>query len=93
LVVAALHLSPGGVLAWIVVGLLAGALAGRITGGRGFGCITNIAVGLIGALIGGFVLSFFVKGTTTEGFFGTLAVALVGSLILIIGVRLVRGAL
>jgi uncharacterized membrane protein YeaQ/YmgE (transglycosylase-associated protein family) len=93
MVAAALVLSPGSIPAWILVGLLAGALAGRIAGGKGYGCVTSIAVGLIGALIGGFVLSFFVKGTTTEGFLGTLGVALVGALILIIGTRLIRGAL
>ena len=42
-----------GLLAWIVVGLLAGSLAGMVTGRRQQGCITKIVVGVIGALIGG----------------------------------------
>jgi uncharacterized membrane protein YeaQ/YmgE (transglycosylase-associated protein family) len=40
------------ILAWVVVGFFAAAIAGRLTGRRG-GCITNIVVGVIGALIGG----------------------------------------
>jgi uncharacterized membrane protein YeaQ/YmgE (transglycosylase-associated protein family) len=42
-----------GILAWAVLGLIAAAIAGRLTGRRGGGCITNIVVGVIGAFIGG----------------------------------------
>ena len=42
-----------GILAWVVVGFIAAAIAGRLTGRRGGGCITNIVVGVIGGLIGG----------------------------------------
>jgi len=42
-----------GILGWIVVGLIAAAIAGRLTNRRGGGCITNIVVGVIGGLIGG----------------------------------------
>lgn len=42
-----------GLLSWVIVGLLAAWIAGMITGQRGRGCITNIAVGVIGAFIGG----------------------------------------
>ena len=41
------------ILAWAVVGFIAAAIAGRLTGRRGGGCITNIVVGVIGAMIGG----------------------------------------
>ena len=88
----ALVLSPGGILAWIVVGLLAGALAGRIAGGRGFGCIGDIVIGLVGALLGGFLLSPFVKESTTEGFFGSLGVAIIGAIVLISVMRLLRAS-
>jgi uncharacterized membrane protein YeaQ/YmgE (transglycosylase-associated protein family) len=90
---ASIHLDPGNFIAWIVVALLAGALAGRIVGGKGFGCIGNIAVGLVGAVIGSVVLSAFVNGNTTERFLGTLVVSLVGALILLVGLRLVRSVL
>ena len=46
-----------GLFSWIVVGLIAGWLAGQIMRGRGFGCIGNIVIGLIGGVIGGYVFS------------------------------------
>jgi uncharacterized membrane protein YeaQ/YmgE (transglycosylase-associated protein family) len=93
MVLLTLHLSPGGILAWLVVGLLAGAIAGRIARGQGFGCIADIVIGLVGAFLGGLLLSFFVRGDQTEGFLGTLVVALIGSLVLILLVRGARGEL
>jgi uncharacterized membrane protein YeaQ/YmgE (transglycosylase-associated protein family) len=42
-----------GLVSWIIVGLLAAWIAGMVTGQRGRGCVTNIAVGVIGAFIGG----------------------------------------
>ena len=42
-----------GLISWAIVGLLAAWIAGMVTGQRGRGCITNIAVGVIGAFIGG----------------------------------------
>lgn len=90
---AALVLSPGGIVAWIIVGLLAGAVAGRLARGSGFGCLGDIVVGLVGALLGGFLLSPFVKETTTEGFLGSLGVAILGSIVLILVMRLLRTAI
>ncbi|MGH2444368.1 MAG: GlsB/YeaQ/YmgE family stress response membrane protein [Chloroflexota bacterium] len=88
-----LTLHPGNVIAWIIIGLLAGAIAGRIARGRGYGCLGDIILGLVGALVGGIIVSFFVKGTQVAGFLGTLGVALLGALVLIILVRAVRGTL
>jgi uncharacterized membrane protein YeaQ/YmgE (transglycosylase-associated protein family) len=85
-----LTLAPGGVIAWIVIGLLAGAIAGRLTRGRGYGCLFDIVVGLVGAFIGGMILSAFVDGNKTEGFLGTLGVAILGALALLLSVRLIR---
>ena len=48
-----------GILTLLIVGLIAGALAGRVTKGSGFGILGDIVVGLVGALIGGWVLSLF----------------------------------
>jgi uncharacterized membrane protein YeaQ/YmgE (transglycosylase-associated protein family) len=87
-VLLALTLHPGNILAWIIVGLLAGALAGRIVEGRGYGCLMDILLGLVGAFIGGQVVDPFFKGSA--GFVGTLAVALIGALILIFAVRILR---
>lgn len=92
MVMATLSLQPGNVIAWIVAGLIAGAIAGRIASGRGYGCLGDIVLGLVGALVGGFIISFFVTGTHVEGFLGTTAVAIVGAVILLVGVRLIREA-
>lgn len=78
----ALALQPGGILAWIIVGLLAGWLAGFITRAEGFGCIGNIIIGLLGAAIGGFVFSLFGM-TDRAGFWGSVAVATLGAIILL----------
>ena len=47
------------ILSWIVVGLIAGWLAGRVMKGGGFGLIGDIIVGVIGGLLGGFLASYF----------------------------------
>ena len=85
-----LVLSPGGVIAWLVVGLLAGAIAGRLAQGRGFGCLADVVIGLVGAFVGGLIVSVFVDSTKTAGFFGTLLVAVLGALVLLIAVRTIR---
>ena len=82
-------LNPGGFLSWIIVGLIAGAIAGRLVRGRGLGCLLDIVVGVVGAFIGGFVVSLFVQGGTTYGFFGSLLVAILGAVILLALIRLV----
>src|SRR2546429_7915282 len=46
-------LFPGGLLSWLFVGLIAGFLASAVVRGRGYGCIGNIIIGLVGAVIGG----------------------------------------
>lgn len=75
------QLEPGGVISWIIVGLIAGAIASRVVAGRGLGCLADLAVGVAGAFIGGFVLSFFVRGTA--GFFGSILVAFLGAALLL----------
>lgn len=79
--------NPGGWLAWLVIGLLAGAIAGRIVRGRGYGCLLDIFIGVLGAFIGGVVVSLFVP-QNTYGFIGTLIVATLGAIVLLAFVRL-----
>jgi uncharacterized membrane protein YeaQ/YmgE (transglycosylase-associated protein family) len=81
-------LDPGGWLSWIIVGLIAGAIAGRLVRGRGMGCLLDIIVGVIGAFVGGFILSLFVAPGTTFGFFESLLVAILGAVILLAFIRL-----
>ncbi|HKA51058.1 MAG TPA: GlsB/YeaQ/YmgE family stress response membrane protein [Candidatus Dormibacteraeota bacterium] len=80
-------LNPGGWLAWLVIGLLAGAIAGRVVRGRGYGCLLDVVIGVLGAFIGGAVVSLFVP-ENTYGFIGTLLVATLGAIILLAFVRL-----
>jgi uncharacterized membrane protein YeaQ/YmgE (transglycosylase-associated protein family) len=87
-----MELDPGnGWLIWIVVGLVAGFLASRVmSGGAGYGLIGDLVIGLIGAVVGGFVLGLFVH--TTVGLLGTIVVAFIGACILLFVVRSVGGS-
>jgi uncharacterized membrane protein YeaQ/YmgE (transglycosylase-associated protein family) len=82
---AEIQLNPGGIIAWAVVGLIAGWLAGVMMKGSGFGVVGDVIVGLIGAMIGGFLFGVFVPGTT--GFIGSICVAFLGACVLIFILR------
>jgi uncharacterized membrane protein YeaQ/YmgE (transglycosylase-associated protein family) len=86
-----LNLEPGSWLAWIVIGLIAGAIASRVVAGRGFGCLADIVVGVAGALIGGFLLSALFGASGTVGFWGSLIVAFIGAAALLAVLKLVSG--
>jgi uncharacterized membrane protein YeaQ/YmgE (transglycosylase-associated protein family) len=79
-------LAPGGLLAWLVVGAIAGWLAGRLVIGGGFGILGDIIVGLIGAFIGGWLFARLVPNSSV-GFLGSIAVAFVGAVLLVMIVR------
>ena len=79
----------GNQLIWfLLVGLIAGWLAGTIWKGSGFGIVGDLVVGVIGALLGGWLFSLL--GITAGGLLGAILVALVGALVLLWIVRLVR---
>ncbi|HEY0830634.1 MAG TPA: GlsB/YeaQ/YmgE family stress response membrane protein [Candidatus Dormibacteraeota bacterium] len=86
-----LNLDPGSWLAWIVVGLIAGAIAARVVAGRGFGCVADIVVGVAGAIIGGFLLSALFGASGTVGFWPSLVVAFIGAAVLLAVLKLVSG--
>jgi uncharacterized membrane protein YeaQ/YmgE (transglycosylase-associated protein family) len=71
---------------WIVIGILAGWLTGRLMLGAGFGVLMDLALGLIGAVIGGWL--FGQLGIPAYGFLGGLAAATVGAVILVAIARL-----
>jgi len=85
-----MDLNPGGIIAWVVIGLVAGWLAGLVMKGGGYGIVVDIIVGLIGALIGGFIFGLLVHGDV--GFWGSMVVAFVGACILVAIVRAVAPA-
>lgn len=72
---------PRGFLYWVLIGLVAGWLAGKIARGRGFGCIADVVLGFVGSFVGGWV---FVKlGIFGGGFWYSLAAATLGAVILV----------
>jgi uncharacterized membrane protein YeaQ/YmgE (transglycosylase-associated protein family) len=81
-----------GIIAWIVLGLIAGGLAKLIMPGRDpGGIIVTMLIGIAGALIGGFVFSLFGGGGVTGLNLGSIVVAIVGALILLALYRMVSG--
>ena len=80
------------IIAWIVLGLIAGWLAGQIMRGSGYGVIGDIVLGVLGALIGGWLTSAVLGRDMVNGFnIETLIVAVVGAIILIAISRLFTG--
>ena len=88
--VLAASLNPGGILAWLVVGLIAGFLAGRVMSGSGYGIVGDIVVGIIGAFLGGLVSNLLIPDASF-GFWGSIVVAFIGACILIAILRAVSG--
>lgn len=71
-----------GLVGWLVIGLIAGWLAGKLGRGRGFGCIGDIVLGLIGSVIGGWI--FTQLGIVhTNTFLLSLAAATLGAVLLV----------
>lgn len=77
------------ILLWIVIGLVAGWLASAVVGG-GYGVIGDIVVGVVGAFIGGLVFRKLGFGTVFSGLPGTIFVAFVGAVILLLVLRLIH---
>ncbi len=77
------------ILLWIVLGALAGWIAGALTGGGG-GLLTNIIVGIIGAFLGGWLFNQFGSAGVTGFNFYSLLVAVVGAAILLVILRAIR---
>ena len=77
-----------GLLWWIIIGAVAGWLAGTLMGGWGFGFIVNVLVGIAGAVIGGWV--FGLLGIAAGGIMGSLVTALVGAVLLLWIISLFR---
>jgi uncharacterized membrane protein YeaQ/YmgE (transglycosylase-associated protein family) len=80
---------PQSVIAWVIIGLIAGWLAGKVSRGHGFGCLANILLGLIGAILGGWV--FTKLGIFGGGFLYSLAASTLGAVILVTIARLFSG--
>jgi len=80
-----------GILAWIVVGLIAGWLAGQVMKGGGYGMIADIILGLLGGVLGGWI--FEKLGVSAGGgMVGSIIVAFIGAVILVGITRLLKRA-
>ncbi len=79
-----------GLLWWIIVGLIAGALAGMVMRGGGFGIVGDIIVGILGAIIGGFLAGLL--GIGSSNIIVSIIIAFIGACILIAILRAVSGS-
>jgi uncharacterized membrane protein YeaQ/YmgE (transglycosylase-associated protein family) len=80
---------PRSVIGWLLVGLIAGWLAGKVARGRGFGCIANVILGLVGAVLGGWI--FTKLGIFGGGLIFSIAAATIGAVVLVAIGRLFAG--
>jgi uncharacterized membrane protein YeaQ/YmgE (transglycosylase-associated protein family) len=80
-----------GIIAWLVIGAIAGWLAGQVVKGGGFGLVVDIIVGIVGAVIGGYLAG--VLGISTGGgIIASIIVAFIGAVILLVILRLIKRA-
>jgi len=82
-----------GIISWLVVGAIAGYLAGfLVKGDEGLGVIGHIALGIVGGLVGGFIAGALTGGDYTTGInVVTIVVAIIGAVILVWGYNFIRG--
>jgi len=80
-----------GFIAWIVVGLIAGWLAGQLMKGGGYGVVVDIILGILGGIVGGWVFGL-VGLSSGGGMIGSIVVAFVGAVILVGITRLLKKA-
>lgn len=78
------------ILWFLIIGLVAGWIAGELMRGDGFGLVGNIVVGIVGALVGGFLFQLF--GVEAYGTIGNLVMAVIGAVVLLFLIGLVRGS-
>ena len=81
-----------GILTWVVVGIVAGWLAGVVMKGKGFGLIGNMLIGIVGALVGGWLAgALFNISNAVSGFnLGTIVVAFLGAVVVLYIARLIK---
>jgi uncharacterized membrane protein YeaQ/YmgE (transglycosylase-associated protein family) len=82
-----------GIISWIVVGAIAGYLAGfLVKGDEGLGVIGHIALGIVGGLVGGFIAGLVLGGDYTTGInITTIVVAVIGAVLVVWGYNFIRG--
>lgn len=78
------------ILTWLIVGLIAGVLASLLVGG--YGLVADIVIGIVGAFVGGWIFSAAGWHAPWGGLAGTIFVAFIGAVVLLVILRLIRGA-
>jgi uncharacterized membrane protein YeaQ/YmgE (transglycosylase-associated protein family) len=78
----------GHILGFLLIGVVAGWLAGVLVKGRGFGLVGDLVVGVLGAALGGFLFS--AVGLSAYGLVGSLVMSVVGAVVLLFLIRLIR---
>jgi uncharacterized membrane protein YeaQ/YmgE (transglycosylase-associated protein family) len=79
-----------GIIGWIIIGLIAGALAGFFVPGRErFGCIGTMLIGIVGGILGGFLWVNVLGQGEASGWLGALVLATIGSIIVLLVLRTV----
>ncbi len=73
----------------MIIGIIAGWLAGLIMRGQGFGIVGNMIIGILGALIGGYLFDIL-NVTAGAGFWGSLGTSVVGAVVFLFLIRLVK---
>ena len=77
------------ILTWLIVGLVAGVLASFVAGG-GYGILGDIVIGIIGAFVGGWLFRQLGVSSPFGGLAGTIFVAFIGAVVLLVILRLIR---
>lgn len=80
-----------GIIAWIIVGLVAGWLAGLIMKGSGYGLVGDLVLGLVGAVLGGWLFGVVAPTAEPTGLLGSIIVATIGAIVLIFIARAFQG--
>ncbi|MBW5803722.1 MULTISPECIES: GlsB/YeaQ/YmgE family stress response membrane protein [Burkholderia] len=79
-----------GLIVWLIIGAVAGWLAGVLVKGGGFGLLIDIVVGIVGAVIGGWLAGLL--GIGLSGILGSIVIAVIGAVILLFVIRLFNRA-
>ena len=85
-----MNLEPGGLIAWLMVGLVAGWLAGQFMKGGGYGLVGDVVIGIVGAFVGGLLFTLLLPGSSA-GLLGSIVVAFIGAVVLIAAIRALPG--
>jgi uncharacterized membrane protein YeaQ/YmgE (transglycosylase-associated protein family) len=81
-----------GIIAWIIIGAVAGFITGKLMKGSGYGFFMDLIVGIVGAMVGGF-LSYHLGlgGVREHGLIMSIIIAVIGAVLLTVVIRMVTG--